>query len=308
LTAPAPAPAPAAAPRDAATCVLDAKAELAECPLWVPSDAALWWIDIHAGRLHRFDPADGSDRAVELGEPIGSFAPRLRDGALAGFVAALKSGFWLLDAQGGRERRLAALPEARPWHRMNDGRCDRQGRFWAGGIDESHRRRDARLFRVAHDGTLDVRLENLHISNGLAFSPDGRTLYHADTPTRVVHAYDHDPDTGALTAKRVFHRFERPGDHPDGATVDAEGCYWVALWGAGAVARLSPDGREIARLALPAPHATMPAFGGPDLRTLYVTTARQELSGEALERWPRSGGIFAFRVDAPGLPETPFGG
>lgn len=285
-------------------CVLDAKAELGESPVWLASEAALWWVDIHAGRLHRFDPADGADRVVDLGEPIGSFAAR----AGGGFVCALKSGFWLLDAQGVRERRLAAVPDSRPWHRLNDGRCDRGGRFWAGGIDESHRHRDARLFRVTADGTLSVHLQDLHISNGLAFSPDGRTLYHADTPTRIVHAFDHDPETGALSNQRVFHHFERRGDNPDGAAVDAEGFYWVALWGTGAIVRIAPDGREVARHALPAPHATMPAFGGPDLRTLYVTTARQELSGEALERWPQSGGIFALRVDVPGLPEPVFAG
>lgn len=285
-------------------CVLDARADLGEGPVWVAGDRALWWVDIHAGRLNRFDPNGATNRAFELGEPIGSFAPR----ACGGFVAALKSGFWLLDAQGRRERRLADPLVGKPHQRMNDGRCDRQGRFWAGAIDESHRHGDAALHRLTASADCAAVIGSLSISNGLAWSPDGRVMYHTDTPTQTVHAYDFETTTGTPSNRRVFHRFDGPGRYPDGAAVDQDGCYWVALYGAGKVVRLAPDGRLLAEHDVPARCPTMPAFGGDDLRTLYVTSARQQRSDEELARFPLSGGLFAMRVEVAGLPEPMFAG
>lgn len=285
-------------------CVLDARAQLGEGPAWTVEDGALWWVDILDGLLNRFDPAAGTHRSIRIGEPIGSFAPR----TAGGFVAALKSGFWLLDAQGRRERRLADPLVGKPHQRMNDGRCDRQGRFWAGAIDESRKHADAALYRIGPDGRCAASIEGLSISNGLAWSPDGRVMYHADTPTQIVHAYDFDPATGTPSGRRVFHRFEGPGRYPDGAAVDRDGCYWVALYGAGKVVRLAPDGTLLSEHLVPALCPTMPAFGGTDLRTLYVTSARQQRSQEELARYPLSGGLFAMRVDVPGLPEPMFAG
>ena len=285
-------------------CVLDARAELGECPVWIAEDRALWWIDIHAGRLNRFDPATRANRVHEVGEAIGSFAPR----AAGGLVAGLRSGFWMLDAQGRRERRVAAPLEGKPHLRMNDGRCDHRGRFWAGAIDESQQHGDAALYRLDADLRCEPQLDGLTISNGLAWSPDGRTLYHTDTPTRVVHAYDFDAERGTLSRQRVFHRFEHPDEHPDGAAVDSEGFYWVALYGSAKIVRIAPTGERVAQYLVPACCPTMPAFGGADLRTLYVTTARQKRPADELARYPQSGGLFAMRVDVPGLPEPVFAG
>ena len=286
-------------------CVLDARADLGEGPVWSGHDRALWWVDIHAGRLHRLRPDDGRLDTIELGEPIGSFAPRVA----GGFVAALKSGFWLLDKAGGRQRLLAHPLAPYPHQRLNDGRCDRAGRFfWAGAIDETLARADGALHRIDPDGRCEAAVQGLTVSNGLAWSPDGRTMYHSDTPTRIVRAYDYDAERGTLSNGRVFHRFEGRGRYPDGAAVDAAGRYWVALYGAATVACLSPQGELLAEYPLPARCPTMPAFGGDDLRTLYVTSARRERPAEELQRYPLSGGLFAMRVDEPGLPEPPFAG
>jgi len=146
------------------------------------------------------------------------------------------------------------------------------------------------------------------ISNGLAFSPDGRTMYHADTPVQVIHGYDYDAASGTPANPRVLARFTAEGDRPDGAAVDREGCYWTALYKGGKLKRIAPDGRLLHEYPLPAMCPTMCAFGGPDLKTLYVTTARQLRDAEELARLPQSGGIFAMRVDVPGLPEPMFAG
>jgi sugar lactone lactonase YvrE len=286
-------------------CVLDIKASLGECALWSHTDGALWWVDINAPSLNRFDPATGANVAMPMPESIGSFAFRPRDG---GFVLALRSGLWFADASGRPTRRIAAAPYDPAHHRFNDGRCDRQGRFLAGYMNENRDANTAALYRLDPDLAFTRVLDDMMISNGLGFSPDGRTMYHADTPTRTVRAFDYDVASGAPSNPRVFARWTAEGDRPDGCTVDSAGCYWSAFYRGGKVVRIAPDGRTLAEFPVPAMCPTMCALGGPDLRTLYVTTARQQRDEEELARLPQSGGIFAMRVDVPGLPEPAFAG
>jgi sugar lactone lactonase YvrE len=285
-------------------CVLDARASLGECALWNGAEQALYWVDINAPTLNRFDPATGTNRAMPMPASIGSFAFRAR----GGFVVALRDGLWLADGDGRLERKVADAPYDPAHHRFNDGRCDRQGRFCAGVMDESHTANSGSLWRLDADLGFARVLGDMMISNGLAWSPDGRTMYHTDTPTRTVHAYDYDAATGTPSNPRVFAHWTAEGDRPDGATVDAEGCYWSAFYGGGKVVRVSPRGETLALFPVPALCPTMCALGGPDLRTLYVTSARQQRPAEELSRLPQSGGIFAMRFDVPGLPEPPFAG
>jgi sugar lactone lactonase YvrE len=283
---------------------MDAKASLGECPVWSVAEQALYWVDINAPALHRFDPATGDDTAMAMPESIGCFALRSQ----GGFVVALRGGIWLAGPDGTLERKIADAPYDPAHHRFNDGRCDPQGRFWAGSMNEQRDADSAALVRVDRDHRVTLVLRDMMISNGLAWSPDGRTMYHTDTPTRTIHAYDFDAASGLPSHRRVLAHFADATHRPDGAAVDSEGCYWTAFYGGGKVARLSPAGAVLAELPVPAQCPTMCAFGGPDLKTLYVTSARQFRSDEELTRLPLSGGLFAMAVAVPGLPEPAFAG
>jgi sugar lactone lactonase YvrE len=285
-------------------CVLDARASLGECPVWSRAEQALYWVDINAPSLNRFDPASGENRAMPMPMSIGCFALRER----GGFVVALRDGIWLARADGTLERKVAVAPYDPAHHRFNDGRCDPQGRLFAGTMNEKRDAASAALYRLDPDFTLTEVVGGLTISNGLAWSPDGRTMYHTDTPAQTINAYTFDAPSGTPSAQREFARFTGEGDRPDGAAVDSEGCYWIALYGGGRVLRLSPAGTILAECAVPARCPTMCAFGGGDLKTLYVTSARQRRDAAELARLPQSGALFALSVDVPGLPEPAFVG
>ena len=285
-------------------CALDIRASLGECPVWSTAEQALYWADINAPSLNRFDPATGGNRVMPMPSSIGSFALRKR----GGFIVALRDGLWLARPDGTLERRMVEAPYDPAHHRFNDGRCDPQGRFFAGTMNEKRDAPSAALYRVDTDFAITEIFANLTISNGLAWSPDGRTMYHADTPALTINAFDFDAASGMPSKRRVFARFEAETDRPDGAAVDSEGCYWIAFYRGGRVVRLSPAGKMLASFPLPAKCPTMCAFGGADLKTLYVTSARQQRDAEELARLPQSGGIFAMRVDVPGLPEPAFAG
>jgi sugar lactone lactonase YvrE len=285
-------------------CVLDIKASLGECPTWSVDEQSLYWVDINAPSLNRFEPLTGQNTAWPMPEAIGCFA--LREGAQ--FVAALRSGIWLIGPDGRPQRKIAAAPYDPAHHRFNDGRADARGRFWVGSMNENRDGPTAGLYRLDPDSALAPIVPEITISNGLAWSPDSRTMYHADTPTRTISAWDFDPLTGAIANRRVFAQFSAETDFPDGAAIDSDGFYWSALYRGGKVVRLSPRGDVSAEFPLQAMCPTMCAFGGPDLRTLYVTTARQRRGAEELSRLPQSGGIFAMRVDVPGIQEPKFAG
>lgn len=285
-------------------CVLDLRARLGESPVWSVAEQALWFVDIHGPSLHRYDPATGAHVAMPMPRSIGCAG--LRDGG--GLVVALRDGIWLADAHGRLERKVADAPYDPAWHRFNDGRVDREGRFWAGTMNERRDAPSAALYRLDDDGSLHRVLEGITVSNGLAWSPDGRTMYHADTPSLTVRAYDFDPASGTPSRPREFARWARETERPDGAAVDSAGHYWVAHFRGGCVLEIDPAGRVLREIPVPAMCPTMCAFGGPDLATLYVTSARHDRPADELERLPLSGGLFAMRVDVPGLPEPLYAG
>lgn len=286
------------------TCVLDARASLGECPTWSTRERALYWVDINEPALHRFDPQTGEDRPMAMPASIGSFALRER----GGFVVALRTGIFLADAEGRIERKVADAPYDPHHHRFNDGRCDPRGRFLVGTMNENRDVPSAALYRLDPDFSLHRLFGDITISNGLGFSPDGRTMYHADTPAHVVRAYDYDLATGVPRAPRVFAQWSGETDRPDGACVDSAGDYWVAFYRGGKLMQLSPRGDLVREHAVPAMCPTMPAFGGDDLSTLYVTSARQQREPAELARFPQSGGLFSQRAQVAGLPEPRFAG
>jgi sugar lactone lactonase YvrE len=284
--------------------VLDVKASLGECPTWSVAEQALYFVDINAPSLHRFDPQSGEHRTMPMPASIGCFGLRER----GGFIVALRDGVWLADAQGALERKVADAPYDPAHHRFNDGRVDRQGRFWAGSMNENRDGRSAALYRLEADGTLTRVLGDMTISNGLAWSPDGRTMYHADTPKHAVHAYAFDPATGTLDDARTFVHWPGETDRPDGGAVDSAGHYWTAFYRGGKIVEVDGGGRTVREVPFPGMCPTMCAFGGADLRTLYVTSARQQRPDDELARFPQSGSVFAMRVDVPGLPEPRYAG
>lgn len=285
-------------------CVLDVKALLGESPVWSARDGALFWADIERPSLNRFEPATGVNHVMPMPDAIGSFALRRPHG----FLVALRSGIWLARADGSLDRRIIDAPYDPEYHRFNDGRCDHAGRFLVGTMNERRDATSGALYRVDADGRFTELLRDMTISNGLAFSPDGRTMYHADTPTHEIRAFDYDPRTGMPSHPRTFAKWTGETDRPDGGTVDSEGNYWTAFFRGGKVLKISPAGTTLAEYPIPAMCPTMCAFGGPDLKTLYVTTARRGRPDDELARLPLSGGIFAMTVDVPGLPEPVFAG
>jgi len=282
---------------------LDARAELGEGPRWHGDEERLYWVDIHRNELHRYDPASGRDEMRRFTQPVGCFAFR-RGG---GLVLAMKDGLALLDHWAGDPIPFGDQPFAgEPDLRCNDGRTDPAGRFWVGSVNTAKSARNAALYRVTADGRWTLLENDMLTCNGAAFDAAGKAFRHADTPSHALRGYDVDPATGALSGRRIIHQFVEGTGRPDGGSFDAAGCYWSALFDGGRVVRLSPEGEIMQTVALPVSRPTMIVFGGADLRTAYVTSARAGLSQEALADQPHAGAIFAFRVEVPGLPEFPF--
>jgi sugar lactone lactonase YvrE len=286
------------------SCALDIRAALGESPVWSVDEQVLYFVDIKAPSLNRFDPATGQNVVMPMPSSIGCFALRQR----GGFIVALRDGIWLADRSGALGRKVAAAPYDPAHERFNDGRCDLQGRFFAGWMNEKRDANSAALARVDRDFTLTIVLRDMMICNGLAWSPDGRTMYHADTPTRTIRAFDYDAATGTPANPRTFATFAAATDRPDGGAVDSAGNYWSAFYHGGKVVKLSPRGERLAEYPTPAMCPTMCAFGGPELRTLYVTSARAGRPDDELARYPQSGSVFAMSVDVPGRPEPRFVG
>ena len=289
---------------EAAEYVCGKGALLGECPIWDERTHTLHWIDCRAPALHRLVPASGETHTVRLSETIGSFALRQNEGA----VAATESGFHFLDLETGATTPIGDPEAELPDNRFNDGRTDRAGRFWAGSLNRRHGGATGTLYRLEPDGTIEALFGDITVSNGLAVSPDGRTLYFADSPTGEILAFDLDPDTGELAGRRIFVAADVAPGYPDGAAVDAEGFLWSARWLGGCVARFDPDGGLERTVDVPAKRVTCCAFGGENLRTLYITTASSGAAGTGPPPEPLAGGLFATRPGPAGLAEARYAG
>ena len=286
------------------TCAVPCRNNLGEVPVWDAAEQALYWVDIEGCLLQRYEPATGQTIEWRLPERVCALALR----EAGGLILALASGFAFFDPATGDLVRLAA-PEAHlPTNRFNDGKCDRRGRFWAGTMDDRLTSRTAALYRFDADLSCRKMESGIGISNSLAWSPDDRVFYFADTLRRTIFAYDFDLDSGIIANARVFTDCaDQPGT-PDGSTVDSEGYLWNAQWDGWRLVRYAPDGRVDRVVPLPVQKPTSCMFGGPDLRTLYVTSAVWDLGGEPLDAQPLAGSLLALDVGVAGLPESRFAG
>ncbi|KRB98771.1 gluconolactonase [Hydrogenophaga sp. Root209] len=285
--------------------ILDTRRDLlGECPLWDHREQALYWIDSKA-RLVRRLKGETLGEYTEWATPsdVGSIALTQR-GRL---VLSLEDGFHLLDLQSGATRRLAEVQHAGPSMRLNDGRTDRQGRFVAGSLVVGRHDRDGAYYRLERDGSATKLFDGIALANATCFSPDGRTLYHADSFSDEVSAVDYDTVTGAVGPRRALFNTRAQGSAPDGTTVDADGNLWVALVQAGKLGCYTPQGKLLRLIDVPTTYPTCPCFGGPDLDVLYVTSISN--SGNLLKsEHPDAGAVFSIRgLGVRGLPEVLFG-
>lgn len=284
-------------------CIVKAQNVLGECTLWCEREQTLWWVDSRAPALYRHDLSLSETRALALPEVIGSFAFRV----WGGMVAALRSGLYFLDPVGGALQRIAAPEAGLPENRFNDGRCDRRGRFFAGTMSDVRRDPSGSLYRLDTDLACTRVFSGIIVPNSIAWSPDDRRMYFADTYRGRIMAYDYDAHSGALSNERLFVDASSHPGKPDGSCVDAEGCLWNAEYGGARVVRYTPDGRIDRVVPVPVSNPTCCCFGGAKLDTLFVSTARQRLSEEQLVKEPLAGSVLAFRPGASGLPEGRFG-
>ncbi|HUN72606.1 MAG TPA: SMP-30/gluconolactonase/LRE family protein [Steroidobacteraceae bacterium] len=271
-------------------------AQLGEGPVWVERDSALWFVDIKARRVHRWHPGSGEPRAWAAPDQPGFLAP-LGGG---GFIVGLKTGLSRFDPQSSEFVHLLAVEPDRPENRLNDGTVSPEGELWFGSMHDTEAERTGALYRLDADGRCVCLDKGYIITNGPAFSPDGSVFYHTATSDRTVYAFDR-PDPHTLLNKRVFVRIEEGAGHPDGTAVDQEGCVWIALYGGWGVRRYSPQGKLLATVRVPCANVTKIAFGGPDLRTAYATTAWAGLTQEQRAAQPLAGDLFSFEAPAPGL-------
>jgi L-arabinonolactonase len=286
-------------------CVLDIRAALGECPIWCERQQALFWVDINAGLLNRFDPSTGINTSWRFDEPIGSFALCQDDR----FVVALKSGLHRFEPKSAALTPLAKPEADKPGNRLNDGRCDYTGRLWVGSMADppDPARPSGTLYRFDAEQRCTPMVSGLVVSNGLAFSPDGRILYHSDShvSVRTIWAWDLDPD-GNISNRRVFVDTHGMPGRPDGGAIDADGCYWMAANDGWEVVRFTPAGAIDRRIPVPVAKPSMLTFGGPKFDTLYIASIRPE--GIDLSNQPQAGSLFAVAPGVTGLPEPRYRG
>ncbi len=285
--------------------VVDAKALVGEGPVWHVSRQLLYWVDIQGASLHVHDPAGPADTVFPVGCRVGAAVPRKS----GGMVLATENGFEAYDWMTGTRTPIADPESHLPNNRFNDGKCDVRGRFWAGTMSMVREEHAGSFYVLEPDGSTRHLFGNVTTSNGLGWSPDGRTMYYIDTPTLLVEAFDFELEKGEISNRRTILKFPEGVGRPDGMTVDADGMLWIAHWEGSRVTRWNPaDGQLLQAVYLPAERVTCPVFGGRNLDTLYITTARIGLDEQALARQPHAGGLFAFRPGVCGLPSHEFGG
>ncbi len=286
--------------------LLDTSMLLGESPFWHPEESSLYWIDIAASEVHRYHPATRSHRAFPVPSEPGCIA-RCAEG---GVIVAMRTGLAILDTARNEITPVADAPYAPSKMRFNDGRCDAAGRLWIGTAYDARDQALGSLFCVER-GTIRSVDNPVTVSNGVAFSIDNRTLYHADTSAHRICAYDYDVSSGKTENGRIFKQFSADKTHnyggrPDGAAVDSENAYWCAMYEGGRLLRLSSSGDLLQEFPLPVRCPTMVAFGGEDMKTLFITTVRNKRPAEELARHPLSGCILTMRVEVPGCVDPAY--
>lgn len=288
---------PIAKPAVGVACVHEARALLGEGPVWNPITQTLDWVDVLGATLWTHDPATAHNEGLPLSGLVTAVLPAT-DGTRLALGAG---GLSRLDRQLHALVPLHDPEQDRPTHRFNDAKVDSHGRIWAGTMRLDAGANDGRLFRFDGVDAAQEMDRGFLVSNGLGWSPDEKTMYFVDTGTGTIFAYDFDAESGALAHRRAFVEIRPDNGRPDGLTVDAEGCLWVALWDGWKVARYTPDGQLDREIVMPVPRPTSCCFGGDDMRTLYITSARIRLSRDTLRDAPLSGALFAMEMDTPGV-------
>jgi sugar lactone lactonase YvrE len=282
--------------------VYEARARLGEGPVWDERTESLFWIDILNYRVHQFFPDRGTGPVFEVGDLVGCIALTHSDTLLV----ALRHGLARLDLTTGEVEHLVEVEKGKPDNKLNDGKPDAQGRFWFGSFSQNEG--EAALYRYDPDGSLHVMQDGMTGSNGLGWSPDGRTFYLTESGEKKIYAFDFDAAAGEIRDRRVLVDLSDGDPTPDGLSVDEEGCVWSAQFDGAGVIRFAPDGRELSRLELPVKRTTSCAFGGPERKQLYVTTASVGLSEQEIDENFHSGDLFCVSLDVAGLPFHRFGG
>ncbi|MDB4427859.1 SMP-30/gluconolactonase/LRE family protein [Porticoccaceae bacterium] len=281
---------------------LKVKNTLGEGIIWDAASACVWWTDIDGSKLYRYQSEDKQLDHWTTPERLGSFA-LVSDSEF--LICGFASGFAYFNPHSGELQWLEKIEQNNPGTRLNDGRADRQGRFWAGSMVESGGRGAGALYCFDQQLQVASKVSGLTISNGLCWSPDSTVMYHTDTPSRRINAYDFDAATGAIANQRCLVRTEK-GCFPDGSSVDAEGYIWNAQWGASQVVRYSPEGEVDFVLPLPVSQPTCVAFGGPRLDRLFVTSATQGFDEQTLSAEPEAGNVLVFQTNISGIADARF--
>jgi sugar lactone lactonase YvrE len=290
-------------PTISAELLVDARSTLGEGPVWDDEARRLWWVDILEGCVHRTDPSTARDEVFDAGQYVGAVGLR----SSGGLVAAVRDGFATFDPSSGRLDLIADLQDDARSLRANDGKVDPAGRFWAGMMAQDHRDGAGALYRLDADRSVHRMVDGTSISNGLDWSPDARTMYYIDSTPRTVDRFAYDRSTGDITGRETLITMP-DGIFPDGMTVDADGCLWVALWDGWAVERYTPDGRLDRRIDVPAAQASSCAFGGPELDLLFITTAQEGFPAGGKRDQPHAGSLFVCRPGVDGRPSPRYAG
>ena len=286
--------------------LLDTKSTLGEGPIWDVEDKCLWWIDVEAGLVHRFDPGSHKNETFEIGQRVGTVVRR----ESGGLMLAVVSGIGTYDPET-RQFQIICDPESdKADNRFNDGKCDPAGRFWAGTLnfkDESVP--SGALYCLHPDGNLVKHFDGVQVSNGIVWTSDAKTMYYIDSPTRSIDAFDYELSTGNISNRRSVVQFTEEQGYPDGMTIDSEDMIWVAQWAGWGVTRFDPrSGEVLEKIDIPAAQVTACAFGGPDMTDLYITTARRGLDSDALQKQPHAGSLFVAKPGVRGVPSYRYAG
>ena len=284
-----------------ANLLFDYTGHLPECPTWSDAEQALYWADIMECEIHRYVLASGEHQILQFPEEVGCFSLREK----GGFIVALRSAIWLTDSRGLLVHKVCDNPSNPQLARFNDGGTDRDGRFYAGTFWGPGDYNGALLVRIDNQLRPKVIQCDIHGANGLAFSQDKCWMYTSDTPNAVIYRTPLD-DQGDVGRREVFRQFVPGEGIPDGAAVDEEGCYWIAMFDGWRVIRFSPEGEQLEEYRLPVRCPTMVCFGGADMRTLFITTTRENMSAEEVAQYPLSGAIFTLPVEVAGMKKRPF--
>lgn len=287
-------------PADSLRIAFNIKAELGEGAIWNPLENRLWWVDIEKGILHVFNPADGVDKEYPLGSRVGTVVPAESGKALV----ALEDGLNFFDLETDKLSFITDPESNLPPIRYNDGKCDPAGRLWVGSMGmETPIDFRASLYRLDHDLKINKMLDSITVSNGICWSLDKTKMYYIDTPTMKVRVFDYDNETGNISNEKTAIVIPEGMGGPDGMTIDSEGNLWICLWGGACVGCFDPEtGELIRKIDVPAKNVTSCAFGGKDLKTLFITTASISMSPEDISKYPLAGNLFAIDLDVKGVP------